>query len=53
LLLKQIVLISSMYNINKIGPKTDPCGTPLRTGTHSEKQCSVTTHCKRFDKKKK
>ena len=24
---------SFMYNRNKIGPRTDPCGTPEETGT--------------------
>ena len=27
---------------------TVPCGMPLRTGNHSELQCSTTTHWKRF-----
>ena len=25
-----------MYNRNKIGPKTDPCGTPEESGTSTE-----------------
>ena len=36
---------SFMYNRNKIGPRTDPCGTPEETGTSSEHSPSSTTDC--------
>ena len=28
------------------GPRTEPCGTPDRTGDHSEKQPMMTTYCR-------
>ena len=34
-----------MYYRNKIGPITDPCGTPEETGTLSEHSPSSTTDC--------
>jgi len=30
---------------NKTGPRTEPCGTPLKTLVTLEKQLSSTTHC--------
>jgi len=35
--------ISSMYSTNRRGPRTEPCGAPERTGSHSEKQPLTTT----------
>ena len=37
--------IEFMYFKNRIGPSTDPCGTPLMTGAHSEKLSLNTTLC--------
>ena len=37
--------IEFMYIKNRIGPRTDPCGTPLMTGAHSEKLSLTTTLC--------
>ena len=36
---------SLMYIKNKIGPSTDPCGTPLKTGFQFETSPSTTTLC--------
>ena len=36
---------SFMYNRNKIGLRTDPCGTPEETGITSEHSPSSTTDC--------
>jgi hypothetical protein len=46
---------SLMKIIKSTGPRTDPCGTPLKTEDVDEKQFSRTTHCsllcKKADKK--
>jgi hypothetical protein len=36
---------SLIKTINRIGPNTDPCGTPLKTLENEEKQLLITTHC--------
>ena len=36
---------SLMYIKNRIGPSTDPCGTPLKTGFQFESSPSTTTLC--------
>ena len=36
---------SFMYTKNKIGPSTDPCGTPLKTDFQLETSPSTTTLC--------
>ena len=36
---------SFMYTKNKIGPSTDPCGTPLKTDFQLEASPSTTTLC--------
>ena len=44
---------SAIYLINKMksmGPRTEPCGTPLWTLTQLEEQFSMTTHWLRSDK---
>ena len=33
------------YILNRIGPKTDPCGTPLTTSDHSDSLLFKTTFC--------
>src|SRR5664279_3258456 len=40
----QIVETSFMYIKNNTGPKTEPCGTPLKTSATLEKEFSKTTH---------
>ena len=37
--------VSCMYITNKHGPKTDPCGTPLRTGSQSDVALLTMTLC--------
>ena len=37
--------IEFMYFKSRIGPSTDPCGTPLMTGAHSKKLLLNTTLC--------
>ena len=37
--------------LNKIGPKTEPCGTPLDTGSDSEKELLILTICDLFCRK--
>ena len=32
-----------MYMVNKIGPRTEPCGTPKGSGTLSQKTSSTNT----------
>ena len=40
-----IIQIIDIYIKNKIGPSTDPCGTPLKTGFQFETSPSTTTLC--------
>ena len=37
---------SLIYKMKSKGPKMEPCGTPDRTGDHSEKQPLMTTRCR-------
>ncbi|CAL4251130.1 unnamed protein product [Meganyctiphanes norvegica] len=42
----------SFMNIrNRIGPRTDPCGTPLRTSNSSDSTPRIITFCLRFSRK--
>ena len=43
--------ISSMKIRNRIGPRTDPWGTPLVTGTDLDSSPSIMTFCDRPDRK--
>ena len=36
---------SLMYKRNNKGPRTEPWGTPGKTGNHLEKQPLITTNC--------
>ena len=38
-------VIELMYSKKSFGPRTDPCGTPLTTGAHSEKLSFTTNRC--------
>ena len=40
-----VLTISFINNMNKRGPKMDPCGTPHVTGRISDVQLSNDTYC--------
>ena len=43
--------ISLIYNKNRTGPKTEPCGTPERTGFEEDCVPFIKTDCELFDRK--
>ncbi len=34
-----------MYKLNKIGPRTDPCGTPILQSRNGEHASLILVHC--------
>ena len=47
----KISVTSFMNKRNKVGPSTDPCGTPLITGIKLDKILEIVTACLLLDKK--
>ena len=44
---KEVVMLGSsfMNMVNKVGPRTEPCGTPLLTSWMEDEVPLMTTHC--------